>query len=186
VVVICTCQTLSDEIHTLRRWDDSRKKYPLLILRNLHISEHVVLHHFALPRFNNDSDKRSHLMSTTCHISRTCGISNRSRSLSLSLSLSTHLYLQNAAPHTSCTPHSIPCPLKYYRSPSLSAQSPLHPRLLGRYTTRPPALQPFRLASIASEQADFACYCGALWIRHLWREHYEMCNRCVVMCPTEL
>jgi hypothetical protein len=84
VVVICTCQTLSDEIHTLRRWDDSRKKYPLLILRNLHISEHVVLHHFALPRFNNDSDKRPHLMSTTCHISRTCGISNRSRSLFLS------------------------------------------------------------------------------------------------------
>jgi hypothetical protein len=83
-------------------------------------------------------------------------------------------------------PSFYPLPSQTLQIPKPLSPVPPPPKTLGTLHNPSTCPQPFRLASIASEQADFACYCGALWIRHLWREHYEMCNRCVVMCPTVL
>jgi hypothetical protein len=107
------------------------------------------------------------------YISRTYGISE-----DFILSLSSRICTYKTPPLMHPTPsfYPLPCQIQILQA---SQPIPLHPRLLERYTTHPPTLQ----ASIASEQADFACYCGALWIQHLWRKHYEMCNRCIVMCP---
>jgi hypothetical protein len=105
--------------------------------------------------------------------------------LSLSLFLSPRIYTCKTPPLIHPAPLILSLALSNTTDPQASQPSP-PPKTLGTLHNPSTCPQPFRLASIASEQADFACYCGALWIRHLWREHYEMCNRCVVMCPTVL
>jgi hypothetical protein len=136
VVVICTCQNLSDEKHRLRQWDDSRRRYPLPRLCNLQISEHVLLHHFALPRFYDDSDNRPQFMSTTLLHFTDIWHFRRLHSLSLF----THLHLRNAAAHASYTLILSPA-LSNTDSPSFSAHPP-PPKTLGTLhnpSTYPPS-----------------------------------------------